>query len=323
MHGAAAAAARGADAGGQVASERGFVADKRGGVRSAGARRRSPFRGLRSCSPPTCSRRRSWSTSATRRRVRSAIVLPWPSRPHEYGLFINGETVEGSSSRDLVEPASGEPLGTAQLAGEAEIDRAVEAARGALDGDWGKTPANERSRLLHALADALDANRKELVGARGAQRRQGDLLDQGRAPRRRRELPLLRLRDRLDRRPLEPDRRLAPLLHAERAGRRRRPDRALELPAADDDVEARARARRRLRRRAQARPADAADRAAPRRARGRGRLPGGRDQHRHRRRPDDGRLPRQASRASTRSRSPARRRRAARSCGSAPSRSSA
>ena len=81
---------------------------------------------------------------------------------NEYGLFINGETVEGSSSRDLVEPASGDPLGTAQLAGEAEIDRAVEAARAALDGDWGKTPANERSRLLHALADALKANRNEL-----------------------------------------------------------------------------------------------------------------------------------------------------------------
>ena len=81
---------------------------------------------------------------------------------NEFGLFINGETVEGSSSRDLVEPASGEALGTAQLAGEAEIDRAVEAARAALGGDWGKTPANERSRLLHALADAIKANRNEL-----------------------------------------------------------------------------------------------------------------------------------------------------------------
>jgi aldehyde dehydrogenase (NAD+)/betaine-aldehyde dehydrogenase len=81
----------------------------------------------------------------------------------EFGLFINGETVEGSSTRDLVEPASGEPLGTAQLAGEAEIDRAVEAARGALGGDWAKTSANERSRLLHALADAIAANRKELT----------------------------------------------------------------------------------------------------------------------------------------------------------------
>jgi acyl-CoA reductase-like NAD-dependent aldehyde dehydrogenase len=81
----------------------------------------------------------------------------------EFGLWINGETAEGSSTRDLVEPASGEPLGTAQLAGEAEIDRAVEAARAALDGDWGKTAPNERSRLLHALADALVANRKELT----------------------------------------------------------------------------------------------------------------------------------------------------------------
>ena len=81
----------------------------------------------------------------------------------EFGLFINGETVEGSTSRDLVEPASGEPLGTAQLAGEAEVDRAVEAARAALGADWGKTPANERSRLLHALADAVVANRKELA----------------------------------------------------------------------------------------------------------------------------------------------------------------
>ena len=66
----------------------------------------------------------------------------------ELGLFINGETVEGSSSRELVEPATGEAFATAQLAGEAEIDRAVEAARAALDGDWGKTAPNERSRLL-------------------------------------------------------------------------------------------------------------------------------------------------------------------------------
>ena len=49
------------------------------------------------------------------------------------------------------------------MANEQDVDRAVEAARGALDGDWGKTPPNERSRLLHALADALVANRKELA----------------------------------------------------------------------------------------------------------------------------------------------------------------
>src|SRR5881409_16056 len=65
----------------------------------------------------------------------------------EHGLFINGEAVEAASGelRDVVEPA------------------AVEAARAALDGPWGRTPPNERSRLLHALGDAIAANRKELA----------------------------------------------------------------------------------------------------------------------------------------------------------------
>ena len=83
----------------------------------------------------------------------------------EYGLFINGELVEPSSGefRELVEPATGDELARAAMAGEGDIDRAVEAARAALDGPWGKTSPNERSRLLHALADAIVANRKELA----------------------------------------------------------------------------------------------------------------------------------------------------------------
>jgi aldehyde dehydrogenase (NAD+)/betaine-aldehyde dehydrogenase len=82
-----------------------------------------------------------------------------------FGLFVNGEVVEPESgdTRDLIEPASGEPLARVALAGEADVDRAVDAARGALAGPWGKTPPTERSRLLHALADAIVANRKELA----------------------------------------------------------------------------------------------------------------------------------------------------------------
>jgi aldehyde dehydrogenase (NAD+)/betaine-aldehyde dehydrogenase len=83
----------------------------------------------------------------------------------EHGLFINGESAEPASGevRDIVEPATGEVLAHAAMGGEADVDRAVEAARGALDGPWGKTPGTERSRLLHALADAIAANRKELA----------------------------------------------------------------------------------------------------------------------------------------------------------------
>jgi aldehyde dehydrogenase (NAD+)/betaine-aldehyde dehydrogenase len=83
----------------------------------------------------------------------------------EYGLFINGEPAEPASGelRELTEPATGEPLAKSAVANEQDVDRAVDAARTALEGDWGKTPPTERSRLLHALADALVANRKELA----------------------------------------------------------------------------------------------------------------------------------------------------------------
>jgi betaine-aldehyde dehydrogenase len=83
----------------------------------------------------------------------------------EYGLFVNGELVEAQAGelRELTEPATGEPLARVAMAAEADVDLAVEAARAALEGPWGKTPPTERSRLLHALADAIVANRKELA----------------------------------------------------------------------------------------------------------------------------------------------------------------
>jgi acyl-CoA reductase-like NAD-dependent aldehyde dehydrogenase len=83
----------------------------------------------------------------------------------EVGLFVGGETVGAvdGGTRELIEPATGAPLAVAALAGEADVDRAVEAARAALDGAWGKTPGTERARLLHALADTIAANRGELA----------------------------------------------------------------------------------------------------------------------------------------------------------------
>ena len=84
----------------------------------------------------------------------------------EYGLFINGESAEPASGemRELTEPATGEPLAKRRRWRTSRTSTAPStAARAALDGDWGKTPPTERSRLLHALADALVANRKELA----------------------------------------------------------------------------------------------------------------------------------------------------------------
>jgi acyl-CoA reductase-like NAD-dependent aldehyde dehydrogenase len=83
----------------------------------------------------------------------------------EYGLYIDGASVEAASGelRELREPATGETLAHAAIGGDEDVDRAVAAARTALDGAWGKTSGTERSRLLHALADAVAANRGELA----------------------------------------------------------------------------------------------------------------------------------------------------------------
>jgi aldehyde dehydrogenase (NAD+)/betaine-aldehyde dehydrogenase len=81
----------------------------------------------------------------------------------EYGLWIGGEFVGSAETRELTEPATGEALARIAIAANEDVDRAVEAAQGALAGDWLKTSPTERSRLLHALADAIVADRKGLA----------------------------------------------------------------------------------------------------------------------------------------------------------------
>jgi acyl-CoA reductase-like NAD-dependent aldehyde dehydrogenase len=98
--------------------------------------------------------------------ARDGIVPPMAvATEREYLLFIDGESTEPTEGdvRELAEPATAAPLARAAMAGPADVDRAVAAARGALEGPWARTPPNERSRLLHALADAIEANRKELA----------------------------------------------------------------------------------------------------------------------------------------------------------------
>src|SRR5262245_11079597 len=148
------------------------------GCASRSASRRSASRRSRSgiLAAVTCSGSLMWELSpdapdtntpvcpGLRRNKRYLPHLMAVATEREYGLFINGESTEASSgeTRELIEPATGEPLATVAMAGEEDVDRAVEAARAALEGPWAKTPPTERSRLLHALADALVANRREL-----------------------------------------------------------------------------------------------------------------------------------------------------------------
>jgi acyl-CoA reductase-like NAD-dependent aldehyde dehydrogenase len=78
-------------------------------------------------------------------------------------FFIDGEWVEprGTETHRALEAATGEPLGTAALGTDADIDAAVKAARRALDhGPWGRTTAAERADVMDRFAAAL-ASRAE------------------------------------------------------------------------------------------------------------------------------------------------------------------
>src|SRR6201996_393443 len=75
-------------------------------------------------------------------------------------FFIDGQWVDplGTSTHRALEAATEQPLGTASLGTDADIDRAVQAARRALDhGPWGRTTAAERADYLHKFAAALTA----------------------------------------------------------------------------------------------------------------------------------------------------------------------
>lgn len=79
--------------------------------------------------------------------------------------FIDGQWVAAADGRvlDLIEPASGKAFGTLARGSVEDIDRAVQAARRAFEGAWGRFTATERGRVLTRLADAIQARAGELA----------------------------------------------------------------------------------------------------------------------------------------------------------------
>jgi acyl-CoA reductase-like NAD-dependent aldehyde dehydrogenase len=80
-------------------------------------------------------------------------------------LLIGGEWVDAADGRtfETIDPSTGETISAVPQAGAEDVDRAVRAARAALDGDWGRWPAARRERLMHALADLIEENADELA----------------------------------------------------------------------------------------------------------------------------------------------------------------
>jgi aldehyde dehydrogenase (NAD+) len=82
-----------------------------------------------------------------------------------YGLFIGGEFVDPSSGGSLktVNPATEEVLAEVAVAGEADVDRAVAAARQAYENTWSRMPGAERAKYLFRIARLVQERSREFA----------------------------------------------------------------------------------------------------------------------------------------------------------------
>ena len=80
-------------------------------------------------------------------------------------LIINGEAVDSVSGRTYTthNPATEEAICTVAEAGPEDVDRAVAAARAALEGPWGRMKPADRQKALWKLGDLILQNADEIA----------------------------------------------------------------------------------------------------------------------------------------------------------------
>jgi aldehyde dehydrogenase (NAD+) len=91
---------------------------------------------------------------------RDSVVDIAPS----YGLFIDGEFAEAADGKvfKTVSPSTEEVLSEVAQAGEADVDRAVKAARKAFE-KWSALPGSERAKYLFRIARIIQERSRELA----------------------------------------------------------------------------------------------------------------------------------------------------------------
>ncbi len=91
--------------------------------------------------------------------------------PHDRrSFYIGGQWVAPAKARELevVNPATESAVGVISLAGAADVDRAVAAARAAF-ADWSQTPVAERLALLRRLLAAYQSRQADVAAAISAE----------------------------------------------------------------------------------------------------------------------------------------------------------
>jgi phenylacetaldehyde dehydrogenase len=80
-------------------------------------------------------------------------------------LFVNGQAVDAQSGKtfDTVNPATGETLVAVAEGDSEDIDLAVQAARRAFEGPWGRMTPSERGRIIWRIGDLITERLEEFA----------------------------------------------------------------------------------------------------------------------------------------------------------------
>lgn len=85
------------------------------------------------------------------------------------GLFINNEFVDSTQPTNTIssiDPATEKEIAAVQAANSEDVDRAVKAAKKALQSpEWKLLPNTDRGRLMFKLADLIEENKELLATA--------------------------------------------------------------------------------------------------------------------------------------------------------------
>src|SRR3979409_2138807 len=83
----------------------------------------------------------------------------------KYQLFIDGQWVDAESGKTFTtpNPSTGETLAEVAEADQADVDKAVAAARKAFEGKWSKISARDRGRMIYKLSQLIEAHAGELA----------------------------------------------------------------------------------------------------------------------------------------------------------------
>jgi len=102
-------------------------------------------------------------------RVMPETASESPAAPiKELKNFVDGEFVSGVRLFDDINPADGTVIAQVAEAGPELVDNAVQAARRALDGEWGSWGVRQRAALLYKIAEGIEARFEEFVRAESA-----------------------------------------------------------------------------------------------------------------------------------------------------------